>query len=578
MPDKFITATTLPLFWTTTTNWNNSTLPVAGDIVYASGRTITINTNITVSTITNASGPSASAGGTFSPSGGSWTLNTNISAGSATISCLTISATTTAQTLTVSGNTNGGASSLAHGINKISGGTLNIIGNISGGTNATAYGLNNNFTQPVNITGSTYATLGSSIVNNLVSNINILGNIFSYSSVTSSIANSSTGTINLIGNVNHGTNTSSTNGITNSVGGFINITGNVYNLSTSQVTSSYAVYNAGAGIVTISGDVYGGGTSSTAIGVYNLGTTGIVSITGNILTYGYVSVQNGQTGTINIFSPKGILQSGINGQPLIYNAGAGTINIVGNISGSTSSSPSGGYVAANSTTANGVINITGDVISRDFGSSSGIITNLGVCTINILGNVYGGSVANSVAVNHGFAGSNINVTGNTYGGSNSVLTPAIYSNLASGTIKIVGNCVAGTAYPALASLGSLTNNIINGSLVYTNGISPYYVNYKLQVFPSGTTPIQSIIMNDTNNNNRYFLANSTGNTAPISGNVRSNIIYSGFSGTSQIQYTGSCIVPPYSSVTLNVPMDNGYGTASGMTINNLSAMISSYFQ
>ena len=147
MPDKFITATTLPLFWTTTTNWNNSTLPVAGDIVYASGRTITINTNITVSTITNASGPSASAGGTFSPSGGSWTLNTNVSAGSATISCLTISATTTAQTLTISGNTNGGASSLAHGINKTSGGTLNIIGNISGGTNATAYGLNNNFTQ-----------------------------------------------------------------------------------------------------------------------------------------------------------------------------------------------------------------------------------------------------------------------------------------------------------------------------------------------------------------------------------------------------------------------------------------------
>jgi hypothetical protein len=288
-----------------------------------------------------------------------------------------------------------------------------------------------------------------------------------------------------------------------------------------------------------------------------------------------VALYNAGQGSINITAPNGIVQSSQSTFTLIQNNGTtpGSINFIGNISGSTSDSPSKGFVIANTNT--GIINITGNIVARDAGNSTGIVNqNTGIGTINIVGNISGGSAPNSIAVWLSVV-SVLNITGNCYGGSNINISPAIGSNSAV-RINISGSCVAGSAYPAVYTTQTGAIHTLNGSMVHTNGISPFLItSNRLQITPTSISPLQSIIMTDTNNNNRYFLTTNTGNTAPISGNVRSDIIYSGFS-PSETQYTGSCIVPSYSSVTLNVPTDNGYGTASGMTINNLSAMISSY--
>jgi hypothetical protein len=328
------------------------------------------------------------------------------------------------------------------------------------------------------------------------------------------------------------------------------------------------------------GTVIGG--NSTGYGIFN-NTTGVVSVTGNVTSYGTIALYNNSTGTINVTSPNGIVQSTPSTVPLIQNnaASPATINIIGNISGSTSDSPSKGYVIFNNTT--GIINITGNTVVRDVGiaSNAGLIyqQNTGAGTINIVGDVRGGSVPNSISIWLNGAGV-VNISGNCYGGSNLNVSPAISSNVSGNSIRIniTGSCVAGTSFPAIYTLGSGNIHVINGSLVYTNGLSPILAtSNRIQVIPTSTTPLQSVIMTDTNNNNRYFLTTNTGNTAPLSGNVRSDIIYSGFSPTT-IQYTGSCSVPDSSLVTLGVPVGSGYGTASGMTINNLSAMISSYVQ
>jgi hypothetical protein len=577
MADRYYTGATNGL-WSVQLNWSGNTFPTTGDIVYASGKTIIINQNITVGTITTGPGPLASSGGTFSVSGGSYTLNTNISAG--TTSCLTISGLTTGQTLTINGNIVGGTIALAYGISKSSGGTLNVIGNISGGTNTSAYGLFNAFTQPINITGDSYVTSGGSIVNNANTTITMRGNVYNYGSYHN-LYNAATGTINLIGNIYFNPQVLGAYALNNATTGVINMTGNSYNTNIYNTASSYCIYQAGSppGAINVVGDVYAGANITSSFGALNNGT-GTISITGNVYSYGAGQVlYNNSTGVINLTSPNGIVQSTPVGIALIYNAGStpATINIIGNISGSSSSSPSRGYVVQN--TSSGIINITGNTVVRDvsIAAATGLIHNTGgSAIINIFGNVSGGSVANSIAIS--FNGSGIlNISGNVYGGSSPNTSPAIYSNNASARINITGSCVAGSAYPAVYTVATGIIHTLTGSLVYTNGISPFLItSNRLQITPTSISPLQSVIMTDTNNNNRYFLTTNTGNTIPLSGNVRSNIIYSGFS-PSTIQYTGSCIVPPYSSVTLNVSTDNGYGIASGMTINNLSTMISSYF-
>jgi hypothetical protein len=583
MAVKYITATTLPLLWSVSTNWNNSSLPTSVDDVYTSGKIITINQDITVQTITNAAltSPALTGGGTFSPSGGSWTLNTNISGGSTgSLSCLTISALTLSQTLTISGNTVAGTLAGINGITKTSGGTLNIIGNITGGS-TTAYGLNNNFTQPVNITGNSYTlTTGAAIHNPSTGTISMIGNVYNYGTSTGGNgAVNSGGTFNLTGDVINLPTTASLVGIANGTG-TTNVTGTVYG-GLNNLGTCYGINNTTTtGRINVVGTVIGG--NSTGYGIFN-NTTGIVSVTGNVTSYGTIALYNNSTGTINVTSPNGIVQSTPSTVPLIQNnaASPATINIIGNISGSTSDSPSKGYVIFNNTT--GIINITGNTVVRDVGiaSNAGLIyqQNTGAGTINIVGDVRGGSVPNSISIWLNGAGV-VNISGNCYGGSNLNVSPAISSNVSGNSIRIniTGSCVAGTSFPAIYTLGSGNIHVINGSLVYTNGLSPILAtSNRIQVIPTSTTPLQSVIMTDTNNNNRYFLTTNTGNTAPLSGNVRSDIIYSGFSPTT-IQYTGSCSVPDSSLVTLGVPVGSGYGTASGMTINNLSAMISSYVQ
>jgi hypothetical protein len=85
MPDRWAVAAGN---WSNTATWNGGTLPGSGDDVFADGRAVTIDQDITVLSIRTTQRSGGTAGGSFSTSG-TRTVNANSYAG--TTNCLTLS-------------------------------------------------------------------------------------------------------------------------------------------------------------------------------------------------------------------------------------------------------------------------------------------------------------------------------------------------------------------------------------------------------------------------------------------------------------------------------------------------------
>lgn len=110
----------------------------SSDVLYANGRAITINGNLTVAELRNdINGTGATAGGTFTlspPSGGTLNVSANVFAGSTGVNC--VNAAHSGSTINFTGNTTGGSVNNARGINIVAGagGVFNFTGNAYGGT------------------------------------------------------------------------------------------------------------------------------------------------------------------------------------------------------------------------------------------------------------------------------------------------------------------------------------------------------------------------------------------------------------------------------------------------------------
>lgn len=192
--------------WSTAANWRggtngDGTLPTSADDVYANGKTITIDQNITVNSLRTTAGTTAVAGGGFTvnSTGRTLTINSAIIPGS-TI-CLTVSLS--------------GANSCT-----INGSALQING--SNTTNSQKVGVYLSGTGTVNITGN--AVGGSAVT-------------------AQAILNDSNGRINLTGNATGGSGSGS-HGVENSIGGTVSISGTSTGGSHS---ASNGVHNSGTG-------------------------------------------------------------------------------------------------------------------------------------------------------------------------------------------------------------------------------------------------------------------------------------------------------------------------------------------
>jgi len=212
--------------WSSAANWNNGTIPQAGDNVYANGKTVTIDQNIVVAKISSEVCPDTGVGGGEFRITTDRTIVANIITGST--QCVQIA--TSNITLVLAGDIHGGNGTSARGlyINQANI-NINITGNVYGGTGSVgAYGIvmSSSYTNiSINITGTVYGGVGSRGVVIQSGVVNVVG--FVYADSFSAI-----------------------------VADTINIIGEVWGSSSA---TAIAEYTSGAGICSIAGLVYNTG-------------------------------------------------------------------------------------------------------------------------------------------------------------------------------------------------------------------------------------------------------------------------------------------------------------------------------
>jgi len=223
MPDKWPLANDN---WSNAANWNDGTKPVPGDDVFADGRTVTIDEDVTVASIRTTQRSGGTAGGGF-------TLNAGI---------------------TVTANIIGGAGAVL--TRSVPGADSVIIGDVFAGPNP-----------------------ASGLVNNSTAKVTIIGDVTAADSIVSAGAsNSSTGQIEIIGNVFGANSTSAafpSFGVQNLSSGVIQITGNAIG---GPGLSAIAVRNAANGAIYITGNATGG-SGVGSIGAVNA-STGTLRVSG----------------------------------------------------------------------------------------------------------------------------------------------------------------------------------------------------------------------------------------------------------------------------------------------------------
>lgn len=533
-------------------NWSNNAIwspapPTSVDDVFASGFTVFVDTNIQVISINTIGATGIGGGGTFRPNNGV-VMTTNVVAGSTT--CVTFgSASPNAFSLV--GSVTGGNGATVFGIDNTSSGTINITGNIIAGRFtdfSTTYGVRNNSTGIVNIVGNISQppnTGNISLGNISTGTINITGNILLPSlndpvaGFAGAVVNAGSGTINVVGNVAGGNSTSSS-GISNNWTGLITIVGNVsagYGLAVSSGT--VGANNGGTGSIRIIGNIYAS-QNTGGTGVFN-GSTGTVAVTGDVYAFDIA---------------KADLRAGIGGSGShgISNNVGGVVTVLGNV---YSGSRSDAWGINNNNI--GTVTIIGNVFGNNNISNNtgqGIYNN-STGTINMSGSVFGGRGTNAYGANNNSTGT-INISGSAVGGLGTTAYGAF--NTSTGILRVrraVGNGWGLGYTTAVAAVPGVFSNV-QGSQTFVE---------ELECGPRGQWPTGGVIFftpntkatsmfeTDTFQNVTLIESNSADNLVPPVSSVRQGTTYNlGLS-------TGTCILPPASSVALNTLVDNLTGTA-----------------
>lgn len=266
--------------WSALATWDGgTTLPGSGDDVYADGKTVTIDQDVTVLSLRTTQRAGGTAGGGFTcstartidVSGGS-----GIVTGSAT--CLTLSHTS-GSTVTLTGAVNGTQTTNSVTGLVISGtGTTNITGAVTGGSVTTCRAIDVNAAATVTITGNVAGGSGNGAIginSGVASTIAITGNVTGGN-----------------GNTSHGVlmNTSYTGSLT--------VTGTVTGASGNSGT------NIAAGINTTA--------LTTVTGTIQAGTTGAAIVANNTLTASG-PILTGSSGVFPISTPV----NGTAGYPIV---------------------------------------------------------------------------------------------------------------------------------------------------------------------------------------------------------------------------------------------------------------------
>jgi len=282
-----------------TSTWTTGTVPVAGDVVVANGKTITINVNVTCAELRNDTTGGATLGGFFTLLDG-LTVTANLylanPVSSSQFNLLGYASTSGRQSYIIGnvyGNT-GGSGYGCHAIYHTGTGSLYITGNLTGGNSqgsstptAAAYNLTSGSIIIIGaISGGPGPGTSFGVYNNANGNITINGNVTG--NLGAAVYNNSNGTVAITGNVSGNTG----NGLTNFANGTCVINGNV-----TTTSSGNGCGNSGVGSIFIYGNVTGS-DSGGGIGASN-SSSGTVSISGSSIGGASgVGSSNSSTGTL----------------------------------------------------------------------------------------------------------------------------------------------------------------------------------------------------------------------------------------------------------------------------------------
>lgn len=501
--------------------WDNGTVPVAGDYVYANGFTVTLDTNITVDLLSTT------------------TAGFN---GSSSINVLVPDIATPVMT---SNNTPSGSVTASTGANPY----LAFDQATSTGNWATTI-LNTGWLAYQFASSKTirrYAFIGVD-VNRLPRTWTFEG---SNDGVTWAVLNTQTN-LTLVANTWYSytiaspaaytwyrINVTATFAVSNPVG-----------IAELQMTESSGTVlgNSQNGVFNLNGGLTITCTNSTALGGIvnpNTGGTTIAFTTGtsvinsnmyNANSSGAGIALNG-TGTLTING--NITATNSASAPVIRANAAATLNINGNIIGSLNSV---GQCISSSGGGGSVLNIVGNVTAV-----GGATINAFFPTVNITGNLIGGG---SAALNI-LSGQTVVVTGNVTGSGSS---PAISSS-ANMNLTVNGTVTATAAQPAISSTATGANVVVNGNLVNNiNGMMAVYSS-RLQISPAAN---QTWYMTTSGGADRTLY--TTGLMPPSGGYPAVGDVRSGVSYGAGL-YTGTCVIPAANTVALGVPVDTTFGTA-----------------
>jgi hypothetical protein len=194
-------------------------------------------------------------------------------------------------------------------------------------------------------------------------------------------------------------------------------------------------------------------------------------------------------------------------------------------------------------TANVTLNHFGDI---NAGPGNGIgIRIQSMCTINIIGNVNGGSGPLASGIQF-LAGANLNIIGNITANTGI----GIEAGNNASTITINGTVNSSSSNNAIYSTGATTVISVNGIVINNNGVMAIFAT---RLYLGNNTTMWTMQVIGGTNKTLYTAGVPLGN--PATSDVRDGVLYGAAS-----ELEGELIVPPPSSVALNVPTDNTVGT------------------
>lgn len=302
-----------------------------------------------------------------------------------------------------------------------------------------------------------------------------------------------------------------------------------------------------------------GGTTTSLISTINLPTNynnNTINIVGNIETNTISStstsiITNASNNTIINVTGNTICSNATNGINSTTVGSNVTINVVGNLSTTSAGNP---IVMSSS----GSLTVTG-VLSNT--STGEIIVIGGGATTIINGDVIGGGGNSVSCISYTTSVGTLTINGNVVGGSQA---SAISTNIGS-TIIVNGNITAG-AFNGVSCTSIAATVIINGTMVNSNTRMAVYAS-NIEIKNGGSVP--SWLFKDESTNNYYLYPAGTSLGNPATTDVRDGVTYA--SGS----LTGTLKVPPTSSVSVGVPVDNTTGTGI-FTITDMGTLLSSY--